>query len=170
MTRKLIGLIIFSIAFGFVEAAVVFYLRKLFGYQLGYAGLPNYSTYLDLGFISFVSPTELIFNDKSIYFAEILREIATLVMLAVVAYISSQKVKQRWAVFIIIFSIWDIFYYIFLRFLTGWPNTLFDKDIFFLIPTPWVGPIIFPLTFFSLLFILGVKIYFSSLRPASQER
>jgi hypothetical protein len=46
--------------------------------------------------------------------------------------------------FLYAFAIWDIFYYVFLYVLLGWPESLFTWDILFLIPVPWVGPVICP--------------------------
>ena len=36
------------------------------------------------------------------------------------------------------------FYYLFLIPLTGWPKSLLDWDILFLLPVPWWGPVIAP--------------------------
>ena len=52
------------------------------------------------------------------------------------------------------FGVWDIWYYIFLRQITGWPSSLLDWDVLFLIPLPWWGPVIAPVSI-SLLLILG---------------
>jgi membrane protein implicated in regulation of membrane protease activity len=42
------------------------------------------------------------------------------------------------------FAIWDIFYYIFLWLLIGWPESFFTWDILFLLPVTWVGPVLAP--------------------------
>ena len=45
------------------------------------------------------------------------------------------------AAFFVAFTVWDLTYYLFLRVLTGWPTSLTDTDVFFLIPVPWLGPV-----------------------------
>jgi len=68
-------------------------------------------------------------------------EVATLVMLVAVAVLAGQTLRQRLAAFFIAFTVWDLTYYLFLRVLDGWPTSLGDRDVFFLIPVPWVGPV-----------------------------
>jgi hypothetical protein len=45
---------------------------------------------------------------------------------------------------VVAFGVWDIFYYVFLRIMCGWPQSLLDWDILFLLPLPWWGPVIAP--------------------------
>ena len=35
---------------------------------------------------------------------------------------------------VVAFGVWDIFYYVFLKMMCGWPHSLFDWDILFLLP------------------------------------
>ena len=158
MKRNLTALIIFGIAFGFVEAAVVFYLRLLLGYKSGYP-LGNYQTLFGTNFISFIITQKPILGTMQIAGAEAFREIATILILGAVAFLAARKFKQRLGAFMIAFALWDIFYYVFLKFLTGWPTSIFNTDIYFLIPVPWIGPIITPLIISVVLFILGTMIY-----------
>ena len=65
-------------------------------------------------------------------------------MLFSVGMLAGRTVTQRFAFFIFCFATWDIFYYIFLKLFVGWPVTIFDWDILFLIPVLWVGPVIAP--------------------------
>ena len=51
---------------------------------------------------------------------------------------------EEFAGFVVVFGVWDIFYYVFLRVLVTWPASLLDWDILFLIPLPWVGPVLAP--------------------------
>ncbi|MBW6491720.1 MAG: hypothetical protein K0B15_11070 [Lentimicrobium sp.] len=117
-------LLVFSIAMGFMESAVVVYLRSLY--------------YPD-GFIFPLVPLE-----NRILLTELLREASTLIMLLTIAIIAGKNFAQRFAFFLFCFAIWDIFYYIFLYFLLGWPASLLDWDILFLLPVPWVGPVLAP--------------------------
>jgi len=158
MAKKLFFLILFGIAFGFVEAAVVFYLRLLLHYNSGYLQ-DGYKVLLNIGFIAFVYPSKPILQTAQVTLAETVREFATIIMLISVSYLSAKYLLQRVGAFLISFALWDIFYYVFLRLLTGWPKSLFDTDIYFLIPVAWIGPIITPLIISSLLFILGTALY-----------
>jgi len=156
--RNLTALIIFGIAFGFLEAAVVFYLRLLLGYKSGYP-LGNYQTLFGTNFISFITTQKPLLGTMQIAGAETFREIATILILGAVAYLSAKKFKQKLGAFMISFALWDIFYYVFLKILTGWPTSIFSTDIYFLIPVPWIGPIITPLIISAVLFTLGTMIY-----------
>ena len=50
------------------------------------------------------------------------------------------------AYFLYLFGVWDIFYYIWLKVFLDWPASLFTWDVLFLIPVPWVGPVLAPVT------------------------
>jgi hypothetical protein len=159
MKRKLFALIVFGIAFGFVEACVVYYIRTIFGLGSNFTPNGNPKEILNLGFIAFLSPQSTILPSFQISRAEFLREIATIIMLGAVAYIASKNLRQKLGAFLISFATWDVFYYIFLRYLTGWPKTLGDIDVFFLVPVAWIGPVITPLIIFIILFVIGVRLY-----------
>jgi hypothetical protein len=47
------------------------------------------------------------------------------------------------------------FYYIFLKVMCGWPNSLSDWDILFLLPLPWWGPVLAPVSIASLMIVGG---------------
>lgn len=133
--HRLLVVAMFAVAMAWVEAAVVFYLRRLVNriepYQpdpLPIAG--------DLGG------------------AELVREAATLVMLLAVGWLAGRAWRARLGFFLAAFGAWDIFYYVFLRVMTGWPHSLFDWDVLFLIPLPWWGPVLAP-SLIALLMIVG---------------
>lgn len=155
---NLLCLIIFSLAFAFVEATVVYYLWKIFGHIQ--APLQNdYHIIVDLGLISLIYPKKIIFENSQIHYVETIRELSTIIMLISVAYLSGKKFYHKIGAFLIAFSVWDIFYYLFLKVLTNWPKTIFDVDVYFLIPFPWIGPVLTPLIIFSIFFIVGLKLY-----------
>ena len=58
----------------------------------------------------------------------------------------------------IIFGIWDIFYYIFLKIFLDWPESYLTWDILFLIPLPWVGPVLAPVLVSLSLIYTGIII------------
>jgi hypothetical protein len=126
---------IFSISMAWVEAAVVLDLRVLVGRLQPYQPnpLPHFG---------------------GLSQAEIIREAATLVMLFAVGWLAGDRPRTRFAYSAVAFGLWDIFYYLFLIPLTGWPNSLLDWDILFLLPVPWWGPVIAPVAI-SILMIAG---------------
>lgn len=152
MGEQIIKVVVFAVAFAYIEATVVVYLRQIFG------SIPPIVKQEDILLVApgniFLKPeTSLkIIADQEILDLERLREFATIVMLAAVASVTARRVGQRWAFFLLVFGIWDIFYYLFLALTIGWPRSLLDQDVFFLLPVPWVGPVISPLAI-SLLFI-----------------
>jgi len=125
LRNRIIWLVIFSIAMGFLETAVVIYLRDLY-YPDGFA-FP----------LTFMSGRNAV--------VELLREAATIIMLAGVGILSGRTANERFAFFLSSFAIWDIFYYVFLKLFLDWPASLFTWDILFLIPVPWIGPVIDPI-------------------------
>ncbi len=100
------------------------------------------------------------FTDYKIL-VEVLREFATLFMLTAVAYLAGKKFWERFAYFMISFGIWDIFYYVWLKVLLDWPSSLFEWDVLFLIPLPWIGPVIAPVSIAVLMIVFGLLIIYS---------
>jgi hypothetical protein len=122
----------FAIAFAYIESSVVVYLRFLyypegFSFPLKLMGLP-------------------------ILLTEACREVATIAVLVALSRLAEKTLKHRIFLFLYCFGIWDIFYYLWLKVIVDWPTTLFDWDVLFLIPLPWVGPVLSPILI-SLLFI-----------------
>ena len=134
------AVVAFGIGFGYVEAAVVHYLRLALGSQLVYDA-PVRGVYLDLGIIRFVEPVRTLLIEPDLARAETVREAATILMLAAVAVLAGRRFWHGVAAFFVAFTVWDLTYYLFLRVLTGWPTSLTDTDVFFLIPVPWLGPV-----------------------------
>jgi hypothetical protein len=117
---------IFSIAMAYLESVVIFYLRRMY-FPSGF-GFP---------LKKFLGP--------HILPIEMVREFSTIIMLVCVGYLASSSFKNRFAYFLLAFATWDIFYYIWLRILLKWPSSFQTNDLLFLIPWPWVGPILAPL-------------------------
>ena len=65
-------------------------------------------------------------------------------MLITVAALASRSAWEGVLCFALAFAVWDIFYYVWLFVFIGWPPSLFTWDILFLIPVPWLGPVIAP--------------------------
>jgi hypothetical protein len=122
--RELVWLGVFGAAFGYLEAAVVVYLRAI-AYPEG-----------------FYFPLKTI--PPFILAAEVGREAATLAMLAAVALAVGGPRLLKLSRFLFCFGLWDIFYYAGLKVLLGWPMSLLTWDILFLIPVPWSAPVLAP--------------------------
>jgi len=141
--RVLAGFVLFSAAFGYVEAAVVAYLRTIytplrFHFYPGTAG--DIFPLLSLPQLQSLGP-EHIRRVKT----EVAREFATLLMLAGVSLVAARKPREWLAGFLVCFGIWDSTFYLFLKVLLQWPASLLTWDILFLIPVPWTGPVIAPI-------------------------
>jgi hypothetical protein len=71
---------------------------------------------------------------------EVIREAATMVMLASVGLAVAWNFNTWVAAFVIAFGVWDICYYVFLKLLFDWPRSLLEWDLLFLIPLPGSVP------------------------------
>lgn len=123
-TAYLLWFAAFAVAMAFLESAVVVYLRAL---------------YYPEGFRFPLAPI-----DGPIVLVEVLREVATLIMLLAPGALITRHWSQRFAWFCVAFGIWDLFYYIWLKVLLDWPGDLLEPDILFLVPMVWVGPVLAP--------------------------
>lgn len=143
LRRMLAGLVLFGMAFGYVEASVVVYLRALIEpiYLRAHpAAVPN-----QLFPLLRLDQLQAEGQPALRYLAtELCREAATLLMLAGVALAITRNFRQWFAAFVIGFGVWDIFYYVFLKVLLDWPASLLTWDLLFLLPVPWVGPVLAP--------------------------
>jgi hypothetical protein len=126
----------FAVAMAWMEAATVFYIRALVDRIEPYQAqpLPMHGA---LGNV------------------ELAREASTLILFAVVGWLAGRTWRERAGYAAVAFGIWDILYYVFLVPITGWPRTLFDWDILFLIPLPWWGPVLAPVSIAVLLILWG---------------
>lgn len=151
--KTIIWVIVFAIAFGFVEASVVVYLRHLLG--ASQPQIPESEVLFLVPGIAFLEPQTAIqiITNTDLLNVEMIREAATLVMLLSVAIIAGKTLKEKIAYLFLAFGVWDIFYYIFLRLAIGWPKSFSDLDIFFLLPTPWVGPVFVPILISAFLIV-----------------
>ena len=137
--------VVFSIAFGYIEAAVVVYLRQIFH--------PD----------GFIFPMTVLGTGplfKRFLLTEIGREAATIVLIFTGAWLFGHNRRQRFAYFMIIFAVWDIFYYIWLKVLIDWPASIMDWDILFLIPVTWASPVLYPVLISTTLIVFAVVILY----------
>ena len=85
---------------------------------------------------------------------------ATIILIFTGAWLFGCNRHQRVAYFLIIFAVWDIFYYIWLKVLLDWPASIMDWDILFLIPCTWASPVLYPVLISITLIIFAVVILY----------
>lgn len=130
--------LLFAVSMGLLECAVVIYLRDIL--------YPE-------GFDFPLNPVR-----PDLVWTEILREVATLAMLLTVGILAGRTVAGRFAWFLFAFAVWDIFYYVFLWVLIGWPESLMTWDVLFLLPVTWTGPVLSPLIVTVTMILLAMLI------------
>lgn len=145
--RIVFWLTLFALAMAYVEAALVVHLRHLY-----YADDP-----LTLFPLRLLSHTDLAI--------ELIREVATILMLVTVALLAERDNGRRFAAFVYIFGIWDLGYYGFLKLLIDWPQTWLEWDVLFLLPWPWFGPWLAPAAIALLFTGWGTWILLSERQP-----
>ena len=87
---------------------------------------------------------------------EIGREVATIVLILTTCWLAGRNRRQRFAFFLTIFAVWDIFYYVWLKVLIGWPATIMDWDVLFLIPVVWASPVLYPVLISLTLLVFAI--------------
>jgi hypothetical protein len=122
----------YAIAMAFMEAVVVVYIRGLLRITNDHVALGPYVT------------------------MEMWREAATIVMLVAVGWLAGRRRPDRLAYGLFAFGLWDVWYYIWLKVLTGWPETLLNWDVLFLIPLRWWGPVLSPMLIATLICVSAV--------------
>jgi hypothetical protein len=162
--KHLPAVIIWAVAFAFVEAAVVEYLRALY-YPLDRGGFCfPLLTLEQLNILGEDHWRRLVI--------EVGREWSTLVMLAMVGIVAARNRREAWAHFMVAFAVWDIFFYVWLKVFLGWPPSLMTWDLLFLIPVPWVAPVLAPVLISVAMLTAGIVVLFceSRARPLAPSR
>jgi len=138
----------YAMAMAWVESATVYYLRLMVDRLEPYQPDP-------MPMRGVIAPVELV------------REFATLAMLFLVGMLAGRTRRTRIGYMAIAFGAWDIFYYAFLKVIYGWPKSLFDWDVLFLLPLPWWGPVLAPMCIALLMLVWGTLITQRPNRPAT---
>jgi len=134
---------VFAICMAHVEASLVIHLRSIY-----YPGNPQEIFPLTL----------MTHRDLAI---EIAREVATVLMILSLALLTAKGFIRVFAAFVYVFGLWDLFYYFWLKVMIGWPVSLLEWDVLFLIPWPWLGPWISPVLIALLFIVWGGWILYS---------
>jgi hypothetical protein len=119
---RLAWLTIYALAMALVEAAIVIHLRHLYSPADPQTLFP----------LVLLGPEDLLL--------ELVRELATIVMIGTVAVLAEHGWSRRFAVFVYVFGVWDLAYYAWLKLFLDWPRAWLEWDVLFLIPWPWFGP------------------------------
>lgn len=145
MIEKFLLLALFGIAMAHLEGVVVVYLRKALGIidsESNRASLENF-------------PKRYIFIERT-------REVATILMLVILALLVGETWLEKIVAFLWTFAFWDLFYYLSLYFLIKWPPNLTTIDVLFLIPRPWIAPVWVPIGISSITIIIIAVMHLSS--------
>jgi len=155
MRRIVAALFLFGISFGYVEAAVVVYLRAIYD-PIRQHLHPDRKPH---ELFPLISPRQLADagpqNPRRLAI-EIGREAATMAMLAGIALACGRTFYESVAAFAVVFGVWDISFYAFLKLMIQWPESLGTWDILFLIPLPWIGPVWAPVLVASTMIVCGL--------------
>ena len=155
---------LYAAAFGYGEALVVVYIRRLGGMPPG------------LDYPAIWAQRGLAWNGANVigemrrigvYDTEYGREIATLLLLLGPAMAAGRTGRERLGLYLLTFAVWDETFYLWLKLWTGFPQSLASTDIYFLVPIAWYGPVWFPVL------VVMPALIFVSLRlltPASSAR
>ncbi len=138
-----------ALAFGWIEAAVVVYLRQSYPLPPSLSGIP--------------SPVSAL--PPSLLTVEVVREACTLVLLAAVAFVAARRRAARAGIFLLLFGVWDLSYYAVLWLVLGWPASLVTWDVLFLIPVPWVAPVWAPAIVAAAFVTSGTYLFWTAGRP-----
>jgi hypothetical protein len=135
LIKRFSWLSVYAIAMAFLEAVVVVYIRELL--RLSHrADLDSYAM------------------------MEAWREAATIIMLVAMGWLTGRNRMDRIAYGMFAFGLWDIWYYVWLKVLVDWPKTLLDWDTLFLIPFPWLGPVLSPVLIAGLICVVAVLVVY----------
>ncbi len=81
-------------------------------------------------------------------------------MLTAVGIVAGKNRRESWAHFMIAFGVWDIFYYLWLKLFLDWPPGMMTWDLLFLVPVPWVAPVLAPVLISVALIVAGLIVLF----------
>lgn len=136
--RRLLHVTLIDLCVGFFEAVFVIYLRKIY-YPSGFS-----------------FPLRL--ADPQLGAVEMAREAVSIVLLWGIGALAGKSFKSRFGWFAFCFGVWDMVYYIVLKMFLDWPESFLTWDILFLLPLPWLGPILAPVLVSAALIVCGLMI------------
>ncbi len=156
--RRALVVMLFAVAFGYVESAIVVYLRVIYD-PIRVSLHPESAFGGPESLLPLVTVEQLRQADPEHVRRlgiEVGREAAAMVMLATVAALAARRRGEWMAMFLISFGLWDVAYYVGLKAMIGFPESLLTWDILFLIPVPWLGPVLAPVIVALTMIVAGL--------------
>jgi hypothetical protein len=154
--RRLLAMLIVAAALGYIEAALVVYLR-----QVSAPVRQRYHPDSVGELVPLLTLEQLESAGEGVLAlltVELCREPAPLILLLAAAWGLRRRRRDTLGFFLVGFGVWDIFYYAFLKVLLDWPASLGTWDILYLIPTAWVAPVWAPLAVAATMAAIGMVI------------
>jgi len=158
LLKKIFLISCFTIAMAYLESIIVVYLREMSAINY-LISIKNSELALRLPYFALIKNPLVIVPNLKILNIEIFRQVATIIMLFSLALLVGKKLKEKLAVFLFSFGLWDIFYYIFLYLLLKWPSSLSTLDVLFLIPLPWIAPVWLPIEISVLMILIALYLF-----------
>jgi len=168
LMRMLIAVVLVSVSLAYIEAVIVADLRHSL-IPLRNAHFPEAADGA-LPLLSAEQLTEAGHEYSRLVLTEIIREPVPIVLLLAVAWAIRRRRGEMLGAFLLSFALWDIFYYVFLRALVGWPASVHEWDVLYLIPVAWVAPVWAPLLVSALLAAAGVAFIYVGPFAARRRR
>ena len=150
---------VLGLAFGWIEASVVVYLREI---SVVGASLPA-TDFARLQVTLTSLPAHLVA-------LEMAREASTILLLGASAWMAGPRPAERAGAFLLLFGVWDLTYYAVLELVSGWPESLRTWDVLFLIPIPWVAPVWAPMAVASIFVFAGTHLLWTPEREREYRR
>jgi len=156
LARRIISAAVLAVALGYIEASLVVYLRHLIA-PIRQKHFPQ-AVMEQLPLLSPGHLSEAGQQFERLLVVEVAREVSPLVVLLAMAWGLRRRRGELAAFFMLGFGLWDIFYYLFLKVLMGWPASLATWDVLYLIPTAWVAPVWAPMVVAATLALAGLAV------------
>lgn len=158
LARRICAVGLLAVALGYIEAALVVYLRHIIEPLRG-----RYHPEAATECLPLLSPEQLnaaARDVSSLLTVELIREPMPLLLLAAAAWGLRRPGRRgdMLGYFLLGFGVWDVFYYVFLKALLDWPASVGTWDILYLIPTAWVAPVWAPLAVSGGMIGLGLAV------------
>lgn len=158
---------VLAVALAYTEASVVVYLREVIA-PIRRVHFPS-AVYESLPLLTTQQLTDAGRRFPELLLMEVAREITPIIVLLAMAWGLRRRRGDLVGFFLLGFGLWDIFYYVFLKILLGWPASLATWDVLFLIPTAWVAPVWAPLLVAVTLAVTGLVILYRGPRGPARR-
>jgi hypothetical protein len=140
--RLLLAMGLLAVCLAYVESALVVYLREISA-PLRAEHFPQAVREV-VPVLTLKQVQEAHGSYLEVLRVEVMRELTPIAALLAAAWGFGRTGRQVAGFFLMGFGLWDLFYYVFLWALLGWPASPMTWDLLFLIPTVWVAPVLAP--------------------------